>query len=195
VGVVHKKRAGALRLDLSGEERVRETYDTVTELFQEDLRGIVVQAMAPRRFEVLLGVAQQPVFGPLVVCGLGGTYTEALRTRSARLAPLTDLDAAELVRSVRVIRELGEQSGEDSVDPTALADMALRLSWLTEDLEFRRSLHQDLPRRLGYGFAVIRGVVEVHLERPDAPRHAGTTGRARDEHPFVHHRTSLLFEE
>ncbi|WP_236700316.1 bifunctional acetate--CoA ligase family protein/GNAT family N-acetyltransferase [Allosalinactinospora lopnorensis] len=133
-GVVHKKRAGALRLDLSGADRVREAYDTVTELFREDLRGVVVQAMAPRGFEVLLGVAQQPVFGPLVVCGLGGTYTEALRTRSARLAPLTDLDAAELVRSVRAIRELGEHGGEDAVDPAALADMALRLSWLTEDL-------------------------------------------------------------
>ncbi|WP_236700740.1 acetate--CoA ligase family protein [Allosalinactinospora lopnorensis] len=133
-GVVHKKRAGALRLDLSGDEEVREAYDAVAGRFEGDLRGVLVQAMAPRGFEVLFGVTQQPVFGPLIVCGLGGTYTDALRTRAARLAPLTDLDAAELVRSVRALRELGEHSGDEAVNLASLEDVALRLSRVVEDL-------------------------------------------------------------
>ena len=133
-GVVHKKRAGALRLDLSGAEQVRNAHAELISRFGSRLRGVLVQAMAPRGFEVLLGLAQQPVFGPVLVCGLGGTYTEALRTRAARLAPLTDVDAAEWVRSVPALRTLGEGDEEKAVDLDALRDMALRLSQLAVDL-------------------------------------------------------------
>lgn len=133
-GVVHKKRAGALRLDLTDAGHVRRAHAELADRFGPRLRGVLVQAMAPRGFEVLLGLVQQPVFGPLVVCGLGGTYTEALRTRAARLAPLTDVDADELVRSVPALRTLGEQEGDTAVDLTALREMALRLSQLAVDL-------------------------------------------------------------
>jgi hypothetical protein len=51
--------------------------------------------------EVIIGVVQEPVFGPLVVFGLGGVATDVLDERSARLTPLTDTDAATLIRSVR----------------------------------------------------------------------------------------------
>jgi len=133
-GVVHKKRAGALRLDLADAAGVRRAWRELADRFGGRLRGVLVQAMAPRGFEVLLGLVQQPVFGPLVVCGLGGTYTEALRSRAARLAPLTGADAAELVGSVPALRRLGEREGGDGGDVAALRDAALRLSQLAVDL-------------------------------------------------------------
>ena len=73
----------------------------MVERFGDRLRGVVVQPMAAPGVEVLAGVVQEPVFGPLVVFGLGGVATDVLADRATRLAPLTDVDAADLVRAPR----------------------------------------------------------------------------------------------
>jgi acyl-CoA synthetase (NDP forming) len=82
--------------------------------------------------ETLIGVVQEPVFGPLVVFGLGAT--DVLGDRSARLAPLTDADADELIRSVRAAPLLFGHGGAPAVDTGALADTLLRVSRLADDL-------------------------------------------------------------
>ena len=84
--------------------------------------------------EVVIGVAQEPVFGPLVVFGLGGAVTDMLGDRSARLTPLTDTDAADLIRSVRAAPLLSGQGGRPAADLAALQDMLLRVSRLADDL-------------------------------------------------------------
>ena len=84
--------------------------------------------------EVLIGVAQEPVFGPLVVFGLGGVATDVLGDHTARLAPLTDLDADEMIRDVRAARLLFGHRGTPPADVTALADTLLRVSQLADNL-------------------------------------------------------------
>ncbi|GAB3975552.1 hypothetical protein GCM10029978_059970 [Actinoallomurus acanthiterrae] len=76
---------------------------------------------------------QEPVFGPLVVFGLGGVATEVLGDRSARLTPLTDVDAAELIRSVRSAPLLLGYRGAPAVDTASLEETLLRLSRLADD--------------------------------------------------------------
>ncbi|MFC7331100.1 GNAT family N-acetyltransferase [Marinactinospora rubrisoli] len=129
-GLAHRRAAGALRLDLDRPEGVRAAYRAMAERFPT----VVVQAMAPREFETRLGVIHQPDLGPLVVFGLGGSYADALDVRVARLTPLTDVDAAELVREVRAAAALGSPPGERRVDLPALQDAALRVSRLAGDL-------------------------------------------------------------
>jgi len=84
--------------------------------------------------ELRIGVVQEPVFGPLIVFGPGGAATEILGDRAARLSPLTDADAGELIHSVQAAPLLLGHGGTPAVDIAALADLLLRVSRLADDL-------------------------------------------------------------
>ncbi len=132
-GLVHKSDAGAVRLDLHGARNVRRAYRRFVAGFGGSLDGVLVQRMVRQGVEVLCGIVQEPLFGPLVVFGLGGVATDVLGDRSARLTPLTDVDAAELIRSVRSAPLLFGHRGTPAVDTAALEDVLHRLSRLAED--------------------------------------------------------------
>jgi len=84
--------------------------------------------------ETLVGLVQEPMFGPLVVFGLGGVATDVLADHSARLAPLTDADAEHMISDVRAAPLLFGHRGSPAVDTAALADLLLRVSRLADDL-------------------------------------------------------------
>ncbi len=84
--------------------------------------------------EVLIGVRQEPVFGPVVVFGLGGAATGVLGDQAARLTPLTDTDAGELIRGTDATPLLSGRGGGPPADTGALADVLLRVSRLADDL-------------------------------------------------------------
>jgi acyl-CoA synthetase (NDP forming)/RimJ/RimL family protein N-acetyltransferase len=132
-GIVHKSEAGAVQLDLRGEADVRRAYGRLAVRFGDRLSGVLVQRMATGGVEILCGIVQEPIFGPLVVFGLGGVATEVLGDRSARLTPLTDVDAAELIRSVRSAPLLLGHRGAPAVDTASLEEALLRLSRLADD--------------------------------------------------------------
>jgi acyl-CoA synthetase (NDP forming) len=106
----------------------------LTETFESDLTGVLVQPMLTGGVEMLIGVVQEPVFGPLVVFGLGGVATEVLGDHAARLTPLTDTDADDLIHGVRAAPLLFAHRGTPPVDTAALTDMLLRVSRLADDL-------------------------------------------------------------
>jgi acyl-CoA synthetase (NDP forming)/GNAT superfamily N-acetyltransferase len=133
-GLVHKTEAGAVKLGLHGEQEVREAYAELAAAFGSRLTGVVVEPMLSGGVEVLVGVVQEPVFGPLVVFGLGGVATEVLGDHAARLTPLTDADADELIHGVHAAPLLLGHRGTPPVDTAALADVLLRVSRLADDL-------------------------------------------------------------
>jgi acyl-CoA synthetase (NDP forming) len=133
-GVVHKTEAGAVKLDLRTPEDVASAYRELTVTLGPRLRRVLVQAMITGGVEVLVGVVQEPVFGPLVVFGLGGVATDVLGDRAARLTPLTRSDADELIREVRAAPLLLGHRGSPPADTAALADVLLRVSRLADDL-------------------------------------------------------------
>ena len=65
-----------------------------------EITGFLVQRMVPEGVEVIVGVVQDPVFGPIVACGAGGTAVELMKDVSVRLAPLTDAEAERMLRSL-----------------------------------------------------------------------------------------------
>jgi acyl-CoA synthetase (NDP forming) len=132
-GLVHKTDADAVVLGLRGEGEVRDAFRALADRFTDRLDGVLVQRMAADGVEVLCGITQEPVFGPLVVFGLGGIATDVLHDTAARLTPLTDLDAAELIRSVRSAPLLFGLRGQAPVDVEALQDALLRLSRLADE--------------------------------------------------------------
>jgi acyl-CoA synthetase (NDP forming) len=98
------------------------------------LSGVLVQAMIPGGVETIIGVVQEPVFGPLVVFGLGGIATEVLGDHAARLAPLTGTDADDLIHGIRAAPLLLGHRGQPAADIGALRDTLLRVSRLADDL-------------------------------------------------------------
>jgi acyl-CoA synthetase (NDP forming)/GNAT superfamily N-acetyltransferase len=133
-GVLHKSAAGAVKLDLRTPDEVTGAYAELAIAFGDRLRRVLVQPMQAGGVETIVGVVAEPVFGPLVVFGLGGVATDVLGDRAARLAPLTDADAAAMVGAVRAAPLLTGGAGGPAVDTGALAGLLLRVSRLADDL-------------------------------------------------------------
>ena len=133
-GLVHKSDAGAVELGLRGPTEVRRALRRLEGRFGDRISGVVVQPMISGGTEVNVGVVQEPVFGPLVVLGLGGVATDVHGDHAARLAPLTDVDADDLIQAVRAAPLLLGHRGRPAADIGALRDTLLRVSRLATDL-------------------------------------------------------------
>jgi acyl-CoA synthetase (NDP forming)/GNAT superfamily N-acetyltransferase len=133
-GLTHKTDAGAVLLDLRTEAGVRSGYRQLADRFGARLAGVAVQPMITGGTEVLVGVKDDQMFGPLVVFGLGGVATEVLADHAARLAPLTEAGADALINSIRSAPLLHGHRGSPAADLAALRDVLLRVSRLTDDL-------------------------------------------------------------
>jgi acyl-CoA synthetase (NDP forming) len=132
--IVHKTDVGAVKLGLGTPDEVAGAYRQIADQFGDRLRRVIVQPMLAGGVETLIGVVQEPVFGPLVVFGLGGVATEVLGDHVARLSPLTDTDAEEMIKGVRAAPLLAGHRGSLAVDAEGLADVLLRVSRLADDL-------------------------------------------------------------
>jgi acetyl coenzyme A synthetase (ADP forming)-like protein len=123
----HKTETGGVVLDLADAEAVRTAA--------ERMGGpVVVQPMVRGGAELLAGVVQDPVFGPLVAFGPGGVLAELIGQAAFRIAPLTDADAEELVSSGKAGRLVAGFRGAPPADAEALVDIVLRLGLLGEEL-------------------------------------------------------------
>jgi acyl-CoA synthetase (NDP forming) len=133
-GLLHKSTAGAVELDLHGDGEVRAAMGRLQARFAGRLSGVLVEPMITGGLETIIGVVQEPVFGPVVVFGLGGIATDVLGDHAARLAPLTDADADDLIHSIRAAPVLLGHNGQPGADIDALRDALLRVSRLANDL-------------------------------------------------------------
>jgi len=131
---VHRTGAGGVRVDLRTPQEVAEGYRTLAAGFGPRPRRVLVQPMLAGGVEVHIGVAQEPVFGPLVVFGSGDATAEVPGDQVARLTPLTDADAGEMINSSRAAPLLAGDRGTPPADTAALADALLRVSRLADDL-------------------------------------------------------------
>ncbi|HKO97609.1 MAG TPA: GNAT family N-acetyltransferase [Pyrinomonadaceae bacterium] len=136
-GVIHKTEAGAVRLHLENAEVVRTAAITMTEQLKaqgQSSTGFLVQRMAAKGVEMLVGVVHDPQFGPVVACGAGGVQVELLRDVSVRLTPLSIADASEMIRSLKTFPLLTGFRGSPLCDIPALEDALLRVSAMVEDI-------------------------------------------------------------
>ncbi|MFJ9710231.1 GNAT family N-acetyltransferase [Streptomyces sp. NPDC101234] len=130
----HRADLGGVRLDLADEEQLRRAYAELTELFgqPEELRP-VVQRMAPRGVDTVVRAVIDPAAGAVLSFGLAGAASQLLGDMAHRLVPVTDRDAASLVRSIRTAPLLFGWRGSKPVDTPALEELLLRVSRLVDD--------------------------------------------------------------
>ncbi|MGO9080241.1 MAG: GNAT family N-acetyltransferase [Streptosporangiaceae bacterium] len=133
-GLVRARGAGALLIDLHGADEVRRGFRSLKETFGRRLAGVIVKPMVTGGIEVMISMLQEEAVGPLVLFGVGGAAADVLADRAARLAPLTDSDADELIRSIRAAPLLLGRPGVPGADLGALRDMLLRVSRMADDL-------------------------------------------------------------
>ena len=129
--VLHKSDVGAVRLNLQSEEEVQRAFD---EIRQDDMEGVLIQQMVQNGVELMIGVAPDPLFGPLIAFGLGGIHVEILGDVRFRVTPLSDQDAQEMVREIRGYRLLQGYRGHPPADIEAIQEVLLRVSRLVEDI-------------------------------------------------------------
>jgi len=130
----HRPDLGAVRLDIDSEEDLREAYGQMTAHLGGPTAALTVQAMAPPGVATVIRIREDPAFGALVSFGVGGAATDLLGDRAFRIVPMTDLDAAELIRSVRAAPLLFGYRGSEPVNVKALEQLLLRVARLADDL-------------------------------------------------------------
>ncbi len=164
-GLVRRRDASAVLLNLQGADEVRRGFRSLRETFGDRLAAVIVQPMITGGVEVMISVLQEQMFGPLVLFGLGGAAAYVLADRAARLAPLTDSDADELIRSIRAAPLLLGRPGTPAADLAALRDMLLRISQLADDLPHIAELDLPVIARPD-GARAIDGQIRIQAAEP-----------------------------
>lgn len=130
---LHKSDVGGVLLDLSEEDEVRKGFEQVTSAVDE-YEGVLVQEMVEGGHEILIGMTEDPNFGPLLVYGLGGVYVELLKDVAFRLNPLTDVDAEEMIDEIKGADLLKGYRNMPLGDLEAVKDTLLRVSAMVAQL-------------------------------------------------------------
>jgi acyl-CoA synthetase (NDP forming) len=138
--LVHKIDVGGVRLGIKDSEEATRAATEMEQTLREQgiadqVEGYVVQEMvADQGAEFFVGVTHDPLFGPLLACGSGGTLVELLRDVAVRITPVTDLDVDELLRSLKTWPLFEGYRGQPPLDVTALRSLLFRVSAMAEDL-------------------------------------------------------------
>ncbi len=135
-GLVHKTEAGAVKLNLQGDQVKQEAAKMASSISAQGFKpqGFLVQPMASQGAEMIVGITSDPTFGPLVACGAGGVMVELLKDVSIRLTPLTERDASEMIHELKTFPLLAGYRGSPAYDVDALEDVVLRVGALADDL-------------------------------------------------------------
>ena len=168
--LVHKTEIGGVVLDLHDGEAVRGAYAAIerrlADMGRSDaMQGALVQPMLRGAAEVMIGVDQDLVFGPLVAFGLGGVHVEILRDVAFRVAPLSDRDASAMVQAIRGYPLLEGYRGHAAADIAALEDALCRISrlveWVPEIAEI--DLNPIFALEPGEGYRIVDARIRVSM--------------------------------
>jgi len=136
--ILHKTDVGGVKIGIDNEKELEENYNQI--LFSvskympdANIRGILVQEFIKDKKETIIGMSEDPQFGPMIMFGLGGIYVEALKDVSFRIAPLSRQVAREMVEEIKTIKLLKGIRGEDPSDIDSIIEIILRVSQLVTD--------------------------------------------------------------
>ena len=122
--ILHKSDAGGVKLNLKGETALRAGFEQILSNCRSydanaDIRGVLVAPMAKKGIEVIVGVVRDPIFGPVLMFGLGGIFVEILEDVAFRAIPLSRRDAESMVEQLKARKILAGVRGEPPVDKAA----------------------------------------------------------------------------
>jgi len=138
--ILHKSDVGGIVLNLTNPSDVRETYQNLLGHIRQvkpdaKIEGVLIEKMAPKGSEVIIGMRRDPNFGPLMMFGFGGVFVELFKDVGFCVAPLSRQDALKMITQTKAGKMLGGLSGQKPMDIDAVVDCILRLSQLALDHE------------------------------------------------------------
>lgn len=134
-GLLHKSDAGAVRLDLDEPDAVRGAALEIEAAVARaglTLDGLLVQPMASSGVEMIIGVVHDHSFGPVLACGAGGTSAELIKDVAVAITPVSDLDAGEMLRSLKTFPLLDGYRGAPRCDVAAIEEVLLRVNAMVQ---------------------------------------------------------------
>lgn len=137
--ITHKTDVGGVILNVTSKNEVEKAYNTIRENLEklgrrQEMSGVTLQKMVNNNIETIVGVTQDPIFGPLMMFGSGGIYAELIKDVTLKLHPITDLDAVEMIHSLKMSKLFEGYRGSPPSDINALENLLLRISAMVEDV-------------------------------------------------------------
>lgn len=172
--ILHKSDAGGVKLNIRSAVSLRAAFDDIMASCRAyapaaDIEGVLVAPMAKKGVEVIVGVVRDPIFGPVLMFGLGGIYVEVLEDVAFRAIPVTRHDAESMVEQIKGRKILAGVRGEPPVDKAALVDLLLAVSSVV--VAYPQLAELDLNPVLAYpdGYAVVDARIIVDRPVEDTP--------------------------
>lgn len=133
--ILHKSDAGGVKLKVAGESALRDNYHQIIQNARKykadaNIHGVLVAPMAKSGVEVIIGVVHNPMFGPVMMFGLGGIFVEVLKDVAFRALPMSEADACEMVDEIKSSKILEGVRGASPVDKDSLVDLMMKVSQL-----------------------------------------------------------------
>ena len=114
--LAHKTEKGLVHLNLSNPQDIQNAVEAIIAAAGDDLAGLLIQPFIQGKRELVAGLFRDPQFGPVVMFGIGGVFTEALSDVTFRVAPITQTDAADMLTEIRATAFLGKYRGEEAIN-------------------------------------------------------------------------------
>jgi acetate---CoA ligase (ADP-forming) len=138
--IPHKTEAGVVRLRLQSDVEVRQAYAEIMHNVERhapnaQVLGVLVQEMVHGGIEVIVGLSHDPLFGPVLLLGMGGIFTELYQDVALRACPITESDAREMLQEVKGARLLEGFRGHPAADVEALIHLLVCVSHLGAQCE------------------------------------------------------------
>jgi len=166
--IIHKTEVGGVVLPCHSAGEVKQAFNQIRESLEglgraDEMQGVTIQPVISEGIEVIVGLAQDPSFGPLIMFGMGGIYAEFLKDVTFRIHPLTDIDVQEMVRSVKAHELFAGWRGSKPSDVKSLEDLLLRVSAMVEDLPqiAEMDLNPVKVQEQGKGYVVVDARISV----------------------------------
>jgi len=147
--ITHKTEKGLIRTDIRNDKEALDAFDDIMVNMNGSKGAVLVQEMIKGERELVMGLTRDPQFGPCVMFGLGGIFTEILKDVSFRVAPLTKWDAFEMMQEIKAHKILDAVRGMEPVDRELLSEMLINMGKI--------GLENDVVKEIDINPVIISG--------------------------------------
>lgn len=161
IGPVHKSDMGGVKLYINNEKEAKQTFNELMQL--PDVEGILIQKMMHGGTEIFIGAKKEPGFGHTILCGLGGIFIEVLKDVSYGLAPISQEEALDMIRSIKSYDIIKGARGSEPINEEDFADAIVRISALVKAAP--EIAEMDINPLIGNSKSVVSVDARIRIEK------------------------------